>query len=200
MKISTILTALLCISPIIMAKDHGHDDHDHHDHKAHTHGEAEMAIIFDNNLLMLELESPAANIFGFEHEPQNKSQWKKVEEIRNTITGHPEKLFTVPEHCSIDTIDIDIPFNQHKENHNKDHDDHEDHDKHDHNDHDREQSESHEDIHIAYAWNCKDNINLIEVKLFDQFTGFEKISVQWIVNSKQGFKTLTSDNTTLSFK
>ena len=41
---------------------------------AHEHGNARLNLAIDNGMLLLELESPAINMLGFEHAPENDQQ------------------------------------------------------------------------------------------------------------------------------
>ena len=45
---------------------------------AHVHGEAELTIAFEGQRIEMQLVSPAANIFGFEHAPKNDEQNEQV--------------------------------------------------------------------------------------------------------------------------
>ncbi|MBE0437802.1 MAG: DUF2796 domain-containing protein, partial [Methylomicrobium sp.] len=44
----------------------------HHD--AHIHGVAELNIVIENDTVLIEFESPAVNLIGFEHKPRTDAQ------------------------------------------------------------------------------------------------------------------------------
>lgn len=50
----------------------------HHD--AHVHGVGKLNVALDGDDLIIELTSPAANIVGFEHTPENEQQSHEVHE------------------------------------------------------------------------------------------------------------------------
>ena len=64
-------------------EDHHHDqghEHEHRQHGAHVHGAAQLTVAQEGTQVLLELESPAANIFGFEHPPSDAQQRTVVRE------------------------------------------------------------------------------------------------------------------------
>jgi len=152
MKKSYLLTLSLLSSSVALAAED-----EHREHGAHEHGHAQMSVIVEKNELLISLESPAINIFGFEHKPENQMQHKKivdsVKDLENTNT-----LITLDEsaNCSLVKTEVEHPFeiahaDDHKDEHKHDekHDDHKDEHKHDeeHDEHkdEHKQDEEHDD-------------------------------------------------------
>lgn len=106
----------------------------------HVHGEAIMNIVIENHEeVIIELDSPAMNILGFEHEPSTLAQAAAVE-TNEKILADAELLFAFQgSHCKPHKVDIDMPFDEHHDDEDHDHDHkahkHDDHD-HDHKHHD----------------------------------------------------------------
>ena len=168
-----VLVLSMLVSTYISAES---DHHEHHE--AHTHGEADMVVVFDAGKLVVEMESPAENLLGFEHEPKAQEQKTRVKTVYEVLQK-PEALFDISAACDLTKNQVEVPFFGQVDAHN-DHD-------HAHHDHDHEK---HVDVHVHYVWQCEQAPQSIEIKLFQAFSGFEKISVQWIVKNKQGLSIL----------
>lgn len=76
-----ILLALAAIPPA-QAGEHHHG----HAHGAHQHGVAKLEVAVDGNSLAIHLESPLANLVGFEHVPakdrEKRLAWNLLEALR----------------------------------------------------------------------------------------------------------------------
>jgi hypothetical protein len=59
-----------------------------------------------------------------------------------------------------------------------------------------EGEETHTEIHVSLAFRCAkpETLRAIKIKLFETFAGFEEITVQWIINAKQGSETVIGAN------
>ena len=159
--------------------DHGsHDDHkhsQHQSHEAHVHGEAELNLIIDGQHLLLELRSPAANLLGFEHEPENPEQQAKLNSALTLLKDYKNVLTIKNNQCQLQSSNIESPFH-HKHAH-----------------HDEDSKESHKEFHGEYEVLCAQGriIETLSITLFQSFSGFEKINVQWISDNRQGQQTVT---------
>lgn len=182
-------------------------------HGAHVHGNATMNLALDGGKLMVELLSPAANIFGFEHLPQNEADEHTVHEATEQLQ-QAGAIFVLPESamCKASGVTVDGEVIDHvmaehdhdshaEEDHEGEHhhDDAEEHDEHDDGDGDHEHS--HSDITANYEFDCSvpEKLKSVDVKLFTLFPGFEKIMVQVIGAKGQTAVTLTPANTQISF-
>lgn len=70
-----------------LAEGHGHD--------AHVHGEGSLNLVQEGNAVLIELEVPAANIVGFEHDPRTDAQNAAVAEAVATLRNG-SGLFAFP--------------------------------------------------------------------------------------------------------
>ena len=105
---------------------------------AHVHGEAELTIAFEGQRIEMQLVSPAANIFGFEHAPKNDEQNEQVHRAE-TILKSADTLFQFSGgDCQSTSQTLEIPFSHEEASHEEhDHDE-----EHGHND---EVAEAHDD-------------------------------------------------------
>lgn len=196
---------------------HAHDEHEHgHDHEEgmehvgkHVHGEAELTTVVDGNTLTIELNSPAMNVFGFEHKPSTDEQ-KATVETNETLLKQSAKLFTVNGgDCKIQDTEVTIPFEEHEhEAHHEEHK-HEHEEAHDDthvdehvDEHEHEEHDVHSDVKSSYTYACADGnaIKSVSVNLFNQFTGFTRIDSAWVNSDKQGSVTLTKEKSDYSFE
>lgn len=163
-----------------------------HNSAAHTHGLASMTVVYDAGQLLVEIETPAANLLGFEHKPQNTKHRQQVQQLNKNLKNPATVIGLMPD-CVIHKADVDMPFSDAERAHEShEHDDHHAHQ------HDADAHDNHQDVHLHYEWRCDgDRPPSITVNLFQHFSGFEKIETRWIVTGKQGAGTLTKNQTIL---
>ena len=60
--------------------EHKHEEHkdEHEEHGSHEHGAAQLTIAVGDGELEIELETPAANVFGFEHKVTSEEDKKNA--------------------------------------------------------------------------------------------------------------------------
>lgn len=192
-----ISTATLFASPV-MAETHSHD--------AHVHGEAILNLVIDGNELLLELESPAANLLGFEHAPQNQVQKQQLKKTQSLLSNVDSLVELGSLNCQLVSAEIEMPYADHKNDHHDSHhghdhnnghsDDH--HDDHHKKHHDTEVAE-HSEIRAQYSLNCPTGkpIERLTLPLFQHFSGLEKLQVMWINGNQQGASRLTANHSVL---
>jgi len=195
-----ILTAalaipLVLIAPWAFAEDAHHhaQDAEHRQHGAHVHGIAALNLALEGNEVWIELDSPAANIVGFEHAPSSEDDHAALDTAVATLKGG-DRLFKLNDEagCGMETATVTSEL-LHEE-----HDEHEGHaekDGHDHAEHEGEhEGETHSDIEAAYHFECDTpgKLTSLTVELFEAFSGMEKINVQYVIESKKGAAELTA--------
>lgn len=187
-----ILLALpFALLPLAAAHAASHDhDHAHEEHGslgAHEHGVASLNVALDGQTLEIQLESPAMNLVGFEHEAKNDADRAKVAAARQHLE-QPQALFALPieAKCALQDSELDSPLFAGDE-----HEEHEHGDKH-----------GHSDIDASYRFACANAEALKTLELgsfFGTFPGTEKLEVQLIGPSGQQGAELTPSNSRLSF-
>ena len=104
MKFSVLTSALLTLSvatPLSAAAD---------THQTHVHGEATLNLVLDGNQLLLELASPAANLLGFEHAPQNQAQKQQLKKTHSLLSDVDSLVALTNASCQLISADIDMPY------------------------------------------------------------------------------------------
>ena len=177
------LALFVCIAgPVAAGKDHDHDhDHTHREHGAHVHGVAELNVAVDADALLVELNTPAMNIVGFEHPPRTAEQRAAIDAARTQMADGAALFLPNPEAECVQTahtvtLDLGEP---------------EDHD----HGHDHGDKEVHADAHGEWAFTCAKpaSLNQLDVRLFDIFPGKEKLRVQLVTSAGQRGAELTPE-------
>jgi len=149
------LFLVLCLSPypVLMADEH-------RQLASHVHGEARLDIGIEGQDLVLELESPAMDILGFEHEPASEAEHKKAHEAEEQLRS-ADALFTLPENaqCKLTAAEVKAGGGTHE--------------------HEKGGEEGHRDFDAQYAFRCAGGVpGWIEVRLFDAFPSLHRLHVQ----------------------
>lgn len=193
---TAILTAVFSMFSIgLNAEPLDHGDH-HQQQETHLHGQVEMTLAIEGNTIELNLESPAANIVGFEHSASTPEQHASVNRAKS-ILDSPEQLLTfIGTGCKATRQEVDVSAvlaaedDDHKE---EAHDEHDEHDEH---------GETHSEISARYQFHCAQGAKLtaIKVQLFDLFPGIETVRAAWVSDSHQASAMLTADSITINLK
>lgn len=232
-KLTTTFALLLALFSNGLLASEKHHDHDHkHDtdektskheqheherkqHDAHEHGAAKLSIAVDAGNIDIMLESPAANLVGFEHLASRDDDKQKLAAVKATLeAGNNLFSMNASANCQLKNTEIvsaqlnALHHHEHKEKHS-------DHDKHEHSekqtdekqhshqdDHDQAETNTHSDMDITWSFTCTEptKANEINVKLFSAFpNGFEHIKAEWITATVASSKVLNED-TTIRFK
>ena len=149
------VSAALLFTASALASDA--DKKEHRQHGAHEHGSAKLTIVSEGKELLIELDSPAANILGFEHAPENDQQKALIVQARDSLSNI-NNIVTLPatSECVLEHVEIKgALFSQHQgDDDHKEHsadkhddDDHKEHsaDKHDNDDHKEHSDDKHDD-------------------------------------------------------
>ncbi|MCX4186972.1 ZrgA family zinc uptake protein [Methylophaga sp. OBS4] len=162
-------TALLffLITATALAAEQGHKAH----RQPHVHGQAQLHIVQQQSQLLIELNTPAMNIFGFEHVPNSKQQQKQVDTVLSSLHDEETAFAITGGGCMLETITVEDPFS-----HTLD---------------DAEPAKAgseHAEVTVLYTFLCKqpDSLQAIDIRLFDAFNHIEHIQAQWVLNAKQG--------------
>lgn len=191
----TLLALPFALLPFAIAQadshEHVHDhDHAHEEHGslgAHEHGVASLNVALDGQTLEIQLESPAMNLVGFEHEAKSDADKAKVASARKHLE-QPQALFALPieAKCALQESELESPLLGDAE----------------HAEHEHGDEHGHSDIDASYHFTCANAEALKTLELgsfFGTFPGTEKLEVQLIGPSGQQGAELTPSNSRLSF-
>lgn len=181
---------------VFAGNEHVHEhehEHEHRQHGVHVHGEAKLNILIDTTTISFELESPAKNVLGFEHEPKTEEERMKAEEAARLFKSYSGVLSLSGVKCEQAYADIELPFNNEEghAHHGKDH-----------HDGKHENADEHSEYHLSYSLKCEDTskLDIIDVNLFSHFPGFEQVEAKWISETNSGVMVLTPTNISIAFE
>ena len=166
---------------------HAHAHEEHASLDAHEHGVASLNVALDGQTLEIQLQSPAMNLVGFEHEAKSEADKAKVAAARQHLE-QPQALFALPieAKCALQDSELDSPlFGGHA-----------------HEEHEHADEHGHSDIDASYRFACANAEALQTLELgsfFGTFPGTEKLEVQLIGPSGQQGAELTPSNSRMSF-
>jgi len=89
--------------------------------EAHTHGEGNITLVYQDGLMLMELQSPAANMLGFEHEPSTEQERKQYKTLAKALKS-PENFVELQPACKLKIAELKLPFEE-----DADHKEHKDH-------------------------------------------------------------------------
>lgn len=213
----TFLFAIIClpsllVSPLSLAAE------------KHVHGEANLFIAINQQQVLIELESPAANITGFEYAPKTHEQQQILQTAIAQLQEHTNIVrLNGDSSCTVNTTNIQQPFKEnldtdhpehkthhHGEDHDRHHSNSEQHDAHKHHqehDHHKEHThadhneESHTEFHASYELTCSQPALITGATItgLTTFSGIQKMTVHWIKEDKQGAAETTASQNQVGF-
>ncbi|GAB6069322.1 DUF2796 domain-containing protein [Thiomicrorhabdus hydrogeniphila] len=157
-------------------------------HAAHEHGVAQMNLVQIESNVVLEVTSPAFNVFGFEHKPHTEQEKALVKTRLKTMNSGGLVLFDTDANCELKETKLKNPFA----------DDH-----HDHEDHDHEGHYNHRDIHVEYTFTCKNPQAVSQINLqplFKNWPQLEQVRTQWVIGNLQSSATATRQQAQVKLK
>lgn len=187
------LLAGLITAPMAWASND--DDHDtQRQHDAHNHGHATLSIVQEGNNIQLMLESPAANIVGFEYSPTTQQEKQQIDKAVE-ILRQGDQLFTFSPNaqCVQTTVEIESELTElsthHDEQEESDHKSHED------------EQEGHSDFAINYLFSCDDpsSLKVLNLQLFKFFPLTKEIDAQVVTDQRQFAAELSAQQPSINF-
>lgn len=143
--------------------------------RAHTHGAGELEIVQDGNGLFISFYTPLYNVLGFEHKPKTDTERVKARRVTSLLQANGLFSFSSDAQCKRSGYKLysDI-LNPHSHGPEHDHQHH-------------NEDSAHPDLRAVYEFECQkpEALKQIEVNVFRQFYGFEKIDVQALFPSGQ---------------
>ncbi len=196
---SKFKSCVVCVLSLIALNTYA----EQREHDAHVHGIGALNVAIDGDQVMLEFESPAVNIVGFEHTPSNEQQQQAVDTAMEMLReGGKMFVFTDKSGCRLETAEVHTTIEtDHDDAHEGEHN-HENESAHDqeHADHEEHEAE-HSEFHVEYTFRCEqsDALTSMDVKLFEHFPSLEELTTQIISNTSQQGASLTKENSAVTF-
>jgi hypothetical protein len=193
LKVTILKSSLFVFSAISMAQGNPHEGHEIRQHGIHVHGTASMSIVSEEQQLLLELDSPGMNIVGFEHAPNTAEQESALNSAMALLNDPATVAHFRGGECVLDSYVLAASGADKHSGHK--HADDSSNDVHG-------NKADHSEIHARYVFRCArtDALESIHIGLFEKFPGIEAISVQWIINSRQGSQVLTRAKPVISVR
>lgn len=200
--------------PVTPDADVEQDDHDNHDEhgdehrsgEAHVHGNGEIAVVLEDDLLTIALVSPMYNIIGFERAPENAEEEAALAEVRALLADGPA-LFVLDASAGCTFEGADLTFSDehaHGSGDGESADEHADHDDHGEDDEGYPPEapnggEGYRDLDAAWTWTCTnpDALGSVEARLFTLFERFETIEAIIYRGEAARAETLSPSNTSI---
>ena len=160
------VTGILMLSGVMlsqaMADQHQHDE-GYESHGSHQHGVATLTFVLEGNEAELAFDSPAVNIFGFEHKPADEAEQLKLQLVLDGFRAGAWFSFDSAAGCAVSTAEINSEL-------------------------ERGAEQGHADLNASYSLLCQDpeQLKQLSIQFGELGQGVEKVSVQWIVNGTQG--------------
>ena len=188
-RLALLVLSGLCFATYLHADDATNTEPEHH--AAHEHGVGTLSIAISVEQVEIILESPAANLVGFEHTARTDEEKQKLLAATQTLQA-ADQLFTLPDaaQCKLDNASINTTIDG---SHDADHAEANTHHDADHAEH---AADSHSDIDVTWTYQCAnaEAINSLGVKLFSAFpNGFTKLNAEWVTDTGASAAQLTAD-------
>lgn len=143
-------------------------------------------MLYTSNSIYIEFDSPAVNLIGFEHAPNNEEQAAVFSNAKQMLASADRLFDFSTTACLLENAEIETPYMKNHEP--ADHQHH------------HEAHHEHADFHVSYTFHCEQakDLSTISIRLFAVFPAIQAIKAQWIFQGKQGAASLTADNHTLT--
>lgn len=161
----------------------------------HVHGVASLDVAVDGASLTLILISPLDSLVGFEHAPVDAAQRAALQAMENRLHDAGSGFLPAPAAgCTLETLEIDMPFRAdsatatHAHGHDQDH-------------HHHAQVHGHAELTAHYVYRCEhpERLDALEVRLFETLPRLERLDVQVAAPRGQSATRLTAASPRLSW-
>ena len=166
--------------------EHEEDDHsDEEDREQgiHAHGSAELTVAWSGNEIIIQLDTPAYNLFGFEYTPSTPEEKDLV--VAGEATLKDSQIWNVNSEavCSLQTATVDFGMSSASE--------------------EEEVEEAHCDATVTHKVSCSSPLEIRSLDLsplFGQFPLLGELDATWVSEAAQSAQELTADSPILSLK
>jgi hypothetical protein len=142
----------------------------------HVHGQATLTMVLEGNEAMLQLQSAAHDIVGFEHAPNNAEQRQKVAAALEVLRQGKWFAINAQAGCELSEVDADSDLTS-------------------------QLASEHVDFYANVSLICQQpsRLNELTVTLFNMAPSLEGVAVQWVINGQQGAADLNSASNRVNF-
>lgn len=167
---------------------HG-ETHGHHHNpaeetitSAHVHGEVTLQLALEGKDLVMTLQSPAINLLGFEQRASTPAQIHRLKAVEVQLRELTTWLTLDGGECQTTLVTTDFRDVQPQAE-------------------PAENQQGHADIALEAQWTCAHPAKLrgLQMALFDDFPGVEKVTVQWLLDTEAGERVLNRNRVGLRF-
>ena len=155
--------------------DHLENDHQGHDHHgAHIHGVGHLNVAVEGNMVTVYLQTPAADIIGFEHVAETKEERTKIAAAHKMLNNAGSLFqFTGGDCKALAGSGVEAPGS------------------------DSEAS----DVIAEYTFECSDGQlpESMAVELLTEFPDLKVLKAVWLTEDSTGTKELTAKDHTIDF-
>ena len=124
---------------------------------AHEHGVVRMGLAVDDQRMSLDIEVPAATVFGFEHNPETEEEIRVVSEAMETLRTRVGEVIVVSSELACELEDVEVvsaPEVDEEHSHSEDEDAHSDDEEHSHS----EGEDAHSEVRVSVSWFCAQSV------------------------------------------
>ncbi|MGC9386870.1 MAG: ZrgA family zinc uptake protein [Hydrogenovibrio sp.] len=184
------LTLLACAFSGLLAANVQADTH-----AAHEHGVAELNMVQDGQWVMIEIHTPAYNVFGFEYKPSRDEDKTLVKQRLKQIQTDTLIRFNPQARCHRQSGQAQNPFHAHDDEHNHHHEHgHEQAPHQADQEHSHDTGHRHRDLQAEITYRCQNPHALARMdlaELFKSWPQLQTVRTQWILGDQQSAATLT---------
>ena len=175
---------------------------EHEQHGTHEHGVATLTLVKTSEGLEISLESPAANLVGFEHAATSAEDKQKLAAVKAKLEAGSELFAPNAEagcnlkEAQVDSTLLDNTHEEHAEQGNEKVQASEKTAKHEHDT--AEAEKNHSDMDVIWTFSCSKTSDLkaLEIKLFSAFPdGLHKLKTEWVTDQGASAQELEKDST-----
>ena len=147
----------------------------------HQHGVGQLNVAIQGDHVEIELETPGADIVGFEHPPRTVGQKKAVQDAARTLrNGSAIFVFPAAARCKLEKTKVESGLLEDKhETHGEKHH------------HEKHKEEIHAEFHALYHFSCKNPASYTDLQYFEAFPHAKALLARTITAKGQRKQRLT---------
>ena len=165
----------------------------------HQHGVGKLNVAVQGDHLEIEIETPGADIVGFENKPKTEEQRRLVQDAAKALRD-AGALFVFPATAGCILKDAEVESDLlvfDRGNHGDKHHSEKHHDEKHHSD--KHDEEVHAEFHAHYHFVCENPLTHVDLRYFEMFPRAEVLSAQTLTATGQRKQKLTRKDARLNF-